>query len=443
MFEILLAHASRDVRMQIVNVDDPIARFSYRTDLLLIAWLTACCMLRQRAPVRAPGKGDKMFMRKLSFRRGICSLFLGAVYLALAHPALAWNEPLWVRQFGTVRPDNASGVATDLAGNVYIIGDSLAPSLNTNSWVRKYNSDGALIWKRDIPLDGILFAYGIATDLDRNVYVTGHWGDNTWLVKYNARGELLWQKPDIGASGPTRDIAADLAGNVYLTGSTYGSPEDAWVARLDSAGNMLWEAHLGTDEFDGASGVATDIAGNAYVSGTTYGSLGGPNRGSYDAWIAKYDAAGRLLWKQQLGTAEDDFGSDVATDAVGHVYVAGNFGPPESTLKPWLAKLDASGRVRWQRRLAVFGTATGIATDAVHSVYVTGGVNNDAWLAKYDGAGRLQWNRLLGTDTYDWSSGVATDSKGNVYMSGTTGGALVGRNRGSLDAWLAKYSAKR
>ena len=59
------------------------------------------------------------------------------------------------------------------------------------------------------------------------------------------------------------------------------------------------------------------------------------------------------------------------------------------------------------------------------------------------GVGRLQWKRLLGTDTDDWSSGVTTDSKGNVYITGTTFGSLIGRNRGKSDAWFAKYSTQR
>ena len=42
-----------------------------------------------------------------------------------------------------------------------------------------------------------------------------------------------------------------------------------------------------------------------------------------DAWVAKYDAAGHVLWKRQLGTADYDYASGVATDAAGNVYLTG------------------------------------------------------------------------------------------------------------------------
>ena len=47
---------------------------------------------------------------------------------------------------------------------------------------------------------------------------------------------------------------------------------------------------------------------------------------------------------------------------------------------------------------------------------------------------QLQWKKQLGTSEYDYSSGVATDSSGNVYISGSTYGALAGTNKGSYDA---------
>lgn len=40
-----------------------------------------------------------------------------------------------------------------------------------------------------------------------------------------------------------------------------------------------------------ALGVAADGDGNVYIAGTTSGSLGGPNRGSDDAWVAKYSTS--------------------------------------------------------------------------------------------------------------------------------------------------------
>jgi hypothetical protein len=168
----------------------------------------------------------------------------------------------------------------------------------------------------------------------------------------------------------------------------------------------LWVKQLGTAELDGGYGVATDAAGNVYIAGDTWGSLGGPNRGGNDAWMAKFDTAGKLRWKQQLGTAESDVANAVATDNAGNVYIAG----------------DTTGSLGGPNRGGVY----------------------DAWVAKVDSAGRVLWKRQLGAeDGDDEANRVATDA-GNVYIAGNTTGSLVGPNRGGYsDAWGAKYPTGR
>lgn len=65
---------------------------------------------------------------------------------------------------------------------------------------------------------------------------------------------------------------------------------------------------------------------NVYISGSTGGSLGGANQGDYDTWVAKYNSAGALVWKKQLGTFSSDSSSGVATDSNSNVYISGNTG---------------------------------------------------------------------------------------------------------------------
>ena len=255
-----------------------------------------------------------MMTSKRALRFGVCGAVLGTVYLGLAASAMAWTEPLWVRQFGPSGPEQSRGVATDAA---------------------------------------------------RNVYLTGV-----------TRGPL---------------------------GGPYRGNDDAWVAKYNAAGRALWKRQLGTAENDAASGVATDAAGTVYLTGATLGSLGGHYQGNFDAWMAKYNAAGHALWKRQFGTKTVEASLRVATDAAGNVYLSGM----------------TSGSL--------------------------GGANNglfDAWVAKYDAAGRKLWTRQLGTESYDFANGVATDAAGNLYLAGETDGSLGGANHGGFDAWLAKYSTQ-
>ena len=61
---------------------------------------------------------------------------------------------------------------------------------------------------------------------------------------------------------------------------------------------------------------------------------------------------------------------------------------------------------------------------------------------KYNSSGTKQWTKQLGTSKHDRARGVATDSSGNVYVTGDTYGGLDGNtNAGYNDLFLVKYNS--
>jgi hypothetical protein len=89
-------------------------------------------------------------------RRGLCRALAAALFLGLAHPALADDQPQWVRQLGTPRDDVGTGVATVGDGHIYIAGftnGSLGGphrGFHFDAWVAKYSAAGALRWARQL-----------------------------------------------------------------------------------------------------------------------------------------------------------------------------------------------------------------------------------------------------------------------------------------------------
>ena len=63
--------------------------------------------------------------------------------------------------------------------------------------------------------------------------------------------------------------------------------------------SVAWSRQLTSSGYDIGASVAIDGIGNAYLGGSTYGSLFGPNAGSYDAFLAKYNSSGSLLWSNK------------------------------------------------------------------------------------------------------------------------------------------------
>jgi hypothetical protein len=177
------------------------------------------------------------------------------------------------------------------------------------------------------------------------------------------------------------------------------------VAKYNTNGNLLWIKQFGTGGDDSAYSIATDSKGNVYLTGWTDGDLGSPNAGSWDAWVAKYDTNGNLLWTNQLGTPSADTTYDgVDTDSLGNVYISG-----------------------WTE-----GNLGGENTGSL-----------DAFVAKYDSKGNFIGTRQLGSAGSDKAYGLDFNSTNtNFYLAGWTNGDLGGKSAGGLDAWVAKYNTK-
>ena len=77
---------------------------------------------------------------------------------------------------------------------------------------------------------------------------------------------------------------------------------------------------------------AVDASGSAYVTGYTFssgfpataGAFDTTHNGGADAYVAKLDSAGALIYVTYLGGSSDEFGNGIAVDAVGNAYVTGD-----------------------------------------------------------------------------------------------------------------------
>jgi hypothetical protein len=221
---------------------------------------------------------------------------------------------------------------------------------------------------------------------------------------------------------------------------------------------------LGSTGDDEVFGVATDAAGNFYVTGYFAGTVDfGPGPGvtkltalgKSDAFVAKYTAAGTLLWVRSFGgpgSSNSTSGDDLKVDAAGNAYVAMDFTGPiniagttftgAGTSDSVMVKVDSSGTVRWARQAGRSAAASseginGIAIDTAGDVYATGwfhgtatfagrsltsaagSSSNDAFFIKLDQNGTADWVQQLGGSKGDNEGyGMAADAAGNVYATG-------------------------
>jgi hypothetical protein len=212
-----------------------------------------------------------------------------------------------------------------------------------------------------------------------------------------------------------------------------------------------------------AAGMTLDSRDNIYVTGWFDGTndfggvtLTNESFGGEDIFVAKYNSSGALQWVRRAGGSPGNFnfGQGVGVDTSGNVYVTGGFSGPAdfgSTNLPgsldgsqafFLAKYDNGGTVQWVQQSSGYSdvNGNGLAVDGAGNSYAVG-YNNDGetitfglktlvnpstdgysgFLVKYDTTGTAQWAQSLGGDDEVWTTKVAVDTNGNVYVRGSFG----------------------
>lgn len=289
-------------------------------------------------------------------------------------PALAQPEFTWAKQGRGTNHDVAMAVAADRLGNSYITGQSQSPTISfggitlTNRGsngivVAKLSSTGDAIWARSFgqvsPGANPSRGQGAAADTNGNCFITGVFSGTVGF-------------------GDTNLSSAGLA--------------DVFVAKFDPSGNLLWVQTGGGPGLTNrslVSRIVADSSGNIgvasdFLSTIQLTSAAGTNAtlSGGGAFLAKYDTGGNLLWVRQM--SGDTYPDDLAADAAGNVYFAGDFGDPNITV---------SGTALTNRGLV------------------------NGFVAKFSGQGNLLWTRQVGGSDRDWPSGLAADMSGNVYLA--------------------------
>jgi RHS repeat-associated protein len=461
-------------------------------------------------------------------------------------PSLSYSTYL-----GGSGADYGYAIAADGAGNAYVAGTTAStnfpgvvgtsnPNGYTDAFVTKLNNAGGVVWSTYLggttgaPSNG----YGIAADLAGNVYAVGNSGATDFPVtasayqrtnpgyvdgfvaSLTAAGNALRYSTFFGpTSGPTSVKVAAVAVDpvqetAFITGSvgptTTGFPtangfqtssgggtQDAFVAELAQSGSaVVYSSFLGGSGSDSGYGIALDNAGNAYVTGATT-STNFPTKNAYQtapaglttaAFVTKVGVVGgvsTLTYSTYLSGGNDQ-GNAVAVDkAGGAAFVTGwtqsTTFPTASPIYPTLSgtqdafvsELNFVGSTLTLVYSTYLGSGTtagaGVAVDAQDEAIVAGktssssfptaggafqttygGGTNDAFVTKLNGAGTtLVYSSFLGGNGDDEATGVALDAQGTAYLTGFTSStnfptanpSQLSNGGGTYDAFVSKVAA--
>ena len=356
---------------------------------------------------------------------------------------------LWAQQSGPNDISSGAACAPAHDGGVFLAGGfgsnpasggttlTLGGTILTNYgeanlFVARFAANGDVLWARQAGgsngLDGTSSG-GAATDANDNLYVSGILGSTDaifgsyelsnsqtngydgFLAKYDNAGNVLWAHSIKGGYGILATDASgysyvtggftnvlDFGSGVLLTNSSGNGTSHGFLTKYDPSGNALWaREYIGTGSGYGSAIAAPSggcfIGGSFSATNLVLGAITLTNRGGNDAFVAKYDSDGNLLWAQGAGGSSDDTVYGIAADGAGNCYAVGwststNFSAGGLTLtnslhgaqqaysdeELFILKYGADGTILWARGVPMVdgGDLAGIAVDCWANTHVAG-----------------------------------------------------------------------
>jgi len=367
----------------------------------------------------------------------------------------------WIKHYNG--PANSSDVgnaiAVDYKGDVYVTGFSIGIGTDRDYTTIKYSGDGNEQWVRRYngPKNYYDEANDIVLDNAGNVYITGQSFGRTSsydyvTIKYSENGDEVWLKRYNGTGNGNdiaRDMGIDQLGNIYITGSSWGvgTRVDYCTIKYAPDGTQLWETRYNSarNRGDQANALAIDKWGNCIVTGLT------SSTNYLNEWLTvKYNPAGEELWKRSYNRGPTSYNEprDLAVDDNGNVFVTGR-ASLNGIADLVTIKYNAEGITQWENIHngpgVSYDAAGSVAVDADGAVYVVGTSTSDHLFGgqvittlKYNAPGELKWMQQYDSPSSD-ESGLAADIVVDASKNVYVTGTSFTHQTG-LDIFTIKYS---
>lgn len=418
------------------------------------------------------------------------TLVLVTVIIALACSTRAGlQDPFWTRhrvfEYKYLKNcDQSFDVATDADGNVIVVGYVAEPNIGNGDWeasilLVKYNANGDALWVRTpgAITNGCDEATAVATDAMGNIYITGNFygaatfdtavvtsagNSDIFVAKYDPGGTIVWVRRAGGSTDDHgRDVTVDASGACFVTGQFSGiadfdgtilsssSQSDVFLAKYDSAGNLAWVLGGSSSLFGIGFTVAADDDGNCFLSGSGDDVvLGDSLLSASGLFVTKVSGDGQVTWHVEGAGGYGPM--EIATDSDGACYLTGlhrglvfpdtSFVQNTLYFEGYVVKYSSAGSFEWGRefsatdfiseaqghRIVVSPSGECLVSGHFFGVVDISGdttlVNNgpappdprEAFVVVYDSDGNFQCVEQYGNGQYHGLP-IATDDFGNVF----------------------------
>lgn len=288
------------------------------------------------------------------------------------------SELIYNSYFGGNENDEVRSIAIDKDDNFYIFGYTLSTDLPTTStsfqdtlkgsydtYITKFDSAGNHIWTTYLGGTNVEIASSIKTTNDNYLVILGYTNSNDFptslgayqtinagqydifITKIDTNGNIIWSTLFGGMGGELGiDLSIDLNNNILVGGQTNSSNfpsspgafqplplggNDAFLAKFNSSGHLLWATCYGGTSTEDIHAITSDFENNVIITGMTNSNditisanaLQSNNNGLFDIYIAKFSSSGNFIWGTYFGGSNYDDIYGIHCDSSNNLYLAG------------------------------------------------------------------------------------------------------------------------
>lgn len=374
-----------------------------------------------------------------------------------------------------------------------------------DTWLFKIDTLGNVLWEKDLndtitagagrilkSADGHYFIVAQTGSEIEDIVNNPSSGSNFLIIKIDSSANILWEHTFGGSSwDDIRDAVATYDGGVVVAGNTLSNDGDitksfgswdSWIIKVDKNGQKVWDFTMGTSGGEFSNGIIETSDHGLLVAITSIINLGGniycdQSIGNYDVVLFKLDSTGKVEWHRCYGGSdaesastliETDDGYLIASsgssddgDLTGSGYHYGYDYFYDNTSDVWLARIDYSGNIIWQkcyggtnhewpRRIfhsedggfVVFSVSSSQDGDVFgnHSQDIN---NYNVWVIAISRNGELLWQQCIGGSDEDIQSAVQISEREYVVIADVSYGPrgdITCDQYGNQDAWLFKVT---
>ena len=254
------------------------------------------------------------------------------------------GEKKWVKTFGGSGVEYAYSVVPLFDGSILVAGvsssndgdftnnigsgDNVILKLDENGnlqWIKNYGGSNIERQGYLIPTSEGGFMFACSSESDDGDLTSNKGGGDVWLVKLNSDYEIEWQQSYGGSLGDyIADIIQTSDGNYVALANANSKDgdiknpkggEDAWVFKINIAGDIVWERSLGGSKEDQSGGIQEAPNGDIIVAADTYSTDKDivENKGQKDAFISRLNGEnGEIVWTKTYGGSNFESPKDIA-----------------------------------------------------------------------------------------------------------------------------------